>query len=244
MLILSVRVRFPLRVPNNMAEFNPATWSFSALKQYEQCPRQYAEITVYRNYQNVFTSPKGDYGDRLHKAAEAYVNGGGELDSEFIFIKPTLDILKNVSGEKLTEHKMAVRPDGTPTRWNDPQRWFQGIADLAIVSPDSPVARVLDYKTGDAKYADTDQLELMAMLIFAHYPHVKLVKGSLMFVLSQTMRARNVDISEKDRLWQKYRERDAKRRASIANDNFPMKESGLCRKHCVVLSCVHNGRKE
>lgn len=225
-----------------MYAFNPNAFSYSSLKTYESCPRKFAEVNVYRNFQDVFTSPKGDYGDRMHKAAEAYVKAAGELEAEFAFIKPILDTLRNISGEKRTEHKMGVKHDGTPTRWNDPERWFQGIADLTIVG-DSPVARVVDYKAGDSKYADTDQLELMSLLLFAHYPHVKLVKGVLLFVLSEQVRKRTVDITEKDRLWQKYRERHAKVIASHAADNWPMKESGLCKKHCCVLSCNHNGRK-
>lgn len=217
-------------------------FSYSSLKQFETCPNQYAEITVRKNFKNVFTSARGDYGDRLHKAADNYVHHGGVLESDFAYLQPTLDVLRSVEGEKYTEHKMGVTHDGSPVEWNHPDRWFQGMADLVIVG-DSPVARVLDYKTGDIKYADTDQLELMALLVFAHFPHVKYVKGCLLFVLSQKPRDRNVDIKEIERLYQKYRERDAKRLAAIEADTFPMKESGLCRKHCVVISCPHNGRK-
>ena len=104
-----------------MAAFNPHAFSYSSLKQYDSCPRQYAEITVFRNYKNEFTSPNGDYGDRAHKAAEEYVKGGGQLDAEFQYFKPTLDVLRSIPGEKLTEHKMLslihisepTRPCGT-----------------------------------------------------------------------------------------------------------------------------------
>lgn len=218
------------------------SFSYSSLKQFETCPRQYGEITVHRNFKNVFTSPRGDYGDRLHKTAEAYIHYGGTIDADFEFLRPTLDVLKNSRGACFTEHKMAISHDGDALEWNSMGRWFQGIADIVIVS-DSPIAKILDFKTGDVRYADTDQLELMSLLVFAHYPHVKYVKGRLLFVLSQQMRDRNVDIKERERLMQKYRERDARRLAAIEANNFPAKESGLCRKHCVVLTCPHNGRK-
>ena len=226
-----------------MAAYNPNAFSYSALKKYENCPKQFAEITVYRNYQDVFTSPKGDYGDRFHKAAESYVNAApAVLDAEFDFAKPILDTLIAVNGAKITEAKMGITHDGRPVGWNSSSRWFQGIADLIIVG-DGPVARVVDYKAGDVKYADTDQLELMALLTFAHYPHVKKVKGALLFVLGGHVRRRDVKIEEKEEVTQKYRERHAKLIASHAADNWPMKESGLCKKHCVVVSCVHNGRR-
>jgi len=226
-----------------VAAYNPLTFSFSALKKYENCPKQFAEITVYRNFADVFTSPKGDYGDRFHKAAEAYIKAADAvLEPEFSFARPMLDTLNAIGGTKLTEAKIGITGTGLPVGWNDPTRWFQGIADLIIVG-DGPTARVVDYKAGDAKYADTDQLELMSLLTFAHYPHVKKVKGVLLFVLGGQVRRRDVKVEEKEALTQKYRERHAKIIASHAADNWPMKESGLCKKHCVVTSCVHNGRR-
>jgi hypothetical protein len=225
-----------------MAAFNPHSFSYSSLKQFEGCPKQYAEITVFRNYKNEFTSKNGDYGDRAHKAAEYYVKDGGALDNEFQFMKPTLDVLRSIPGEKLTEHKMGVTKDMQPVPWNHPDRWFQGIADLIIVG-DSPVARIIDYKFGNVNYADTDQLELMALLVFAHWPHIKLVKGRLLFVLAEQPRDRNVDITEKERLLQKWREKDARRVAAITNNNYPARSSGLCKRHCPVTSCPHCGLK-
>lgn len=225
-----------------MAKFNKHSFSYSSLKQFETCARQYAEITVFRNYKNEFTSSNGDYGDRAHKAAEAYIKDGAPLTPEFSYAKPILDALQNIPGSKLTEHKMGVTADMAPVEWNHSERWFQGIADLVIVG-DSPIARVIDYKFGNIQYADTDQLELMSLLVFAHYPHVKAVKGRLLFLLAQQVKDRNVDISDKEKIIQKWREKDALRVAAITHGNYPAKSSGLCKKHCVVISCEHNGRK-
>lgn len=225
-----------------MAAFNPNAWSYSALKKYENCPRQYSEIVVFRNYKDVFSSPKGDVGDRFHKEAERCIRDGADLSPEFKGVQHALDVVRSISGVKYPEFKMGVTADGEPVEWNAPNRWFQGISDLVVVG-DSPVARILDYKTGSAKYADTDQIELMSMLLFAKFPHIKLVKGALLFVLENKLISRNIDIKDKDRLWQKYREKDAKRLASFHNNNWPAKTNGLCKKHCIVTSCEHNGRR-
>lgn len=215
-------------------------FSYSSLKQFETCPRQYGEITVHRNYKNVFTSTKGEYGDRLHKAAQTYIDAKTQLEPEFAFVGPILDNIIRLPGVKYVEHKMAVTHEGFTCEWNSSYRWFQGIADLVVVG-ETPIARCLDWKTGNSKYADTDQLELMALLVFSHFPHVKLVKGALVFVLDEVLKKRDVDISERDRLLQKYREKDAKRLAAIEKNKFPARSNGLCKKHCVVVSCEHNG---
>lgn len=224
-----------------MAAFNAHAVSYSALKKFENCPRQYAEVVVHRNFQDVFTSANGAFGDKLHSSAEDYVKHKVPLDNEFAFMRDTLDVLRAMPGEKLTEHRMSVRHDGSVCNWNASDRWIQGIADLVIVG-ESPTAFCLDYKTGDAKYADTDQLEMMALLIFACFPKVDKVKGRLLFVLSNRAQDRTVLREGRDALWQKYVERDARRVAAIHADNFPAYPTGLCRKHCVVTSCEHNGR--
>ena len=54
------------------------TWSYSALKQYENCPRQYNEIRVLKNYV-VKENEAMRYGTEVHKALEDYVAEGKPL---------------------------------------------------------------------------------------------------------------------------------------------------------------------
>ena len=117
------------------------------------------------------------------------------------------------------------------------------MADLLIVNEEKGVARVVDYKTGkSAKYADTGQLELMALCVFKHFPDVKRVKAGLLFVIANAFPKANYSLEQAPVLWQKWiRDHDRMKLAYKTNVWNP-KPSGLCRKHCVVLSCPHNGR--
>lgn len=54
-----------------MAEY---TWSFSSLKQYTNCPKQYYEIRVLKNY-TVKENEAMMYGKEVHTALENYVKG-------------------------------------------------------------------------------------------------------------------------------------------------------------------------
>jgi hypothetical protein len=50
------------------------TWSYSSLKQYQNCPKQYYEIRVAKNY-IVKENEAMMYGKEVHSALEDYVNG-------------------------------------------------------------------------------------------------------------------------------------------------------------------------
>ena len=215
------------------------SWSHSSLKQYETCPRQYHEVRVLKRYPRIPTE-QTIYGEELHEAAELYVKDSTPLPARFDFVKPVLDSLLKKPGAKLPEVQMALTETLEVCDWDSPFAWVRGIADLAIL--DGTDAWVVDYKTGSNKYPDKDQLDLMSLMIFAHYPEVKVVRSALLFVVKNDMMKHKVTREQSDAMWWKYRERVAKIEASKAHGVWNPKQSGLCRKHCEILSCEFNGR--
>jgi hypothetical protein len=108
--------------------------------------------------------------------------------------------------------------------------------------PDGSIA-VIDYKTGkSAKYADTGQLELMALGLFKHFPVITSIKAGLLFVACNAFIKDKYDISMEPKLWQKWLRHYTRVEAAYATDVWNPNPSGLCRRHCSVLSCSHNGR--
>ena len=53
-------------------------WSFSSLKQFTNCPRQYYEVKVQRNFE-IRETEQIKYGKEVHKALEDYVRDGVPL---------------------------------------------------------------------------------------------------------------------------------------------------------------------
>lgn len=217
-------------------------WTFSALKQFETCPRQYAEIRIYRNFRDA-PNDKALYGDRLHKAAEDYVRNGTPLPEEFGYIAPVVDALvTNANYVAHPEIELAMGYKGEPMEYDDPARWFRGKADLAMLPKAGSLARVVDYKTGNPRYADTDQLELMSALIMAHHAHIDIVRGALLFVMSPSAMVTHTTTREQiPDILAKYRERNAMRLSAYHSGNWRAKPSGLCKRFCVVTSCEHKG---
>lgn len=174
------------------------TWSYSSLKQYENCPKQYHEIRVLQNY-TVKESEAMIYGKEVHKALEDYVRDGVELPKNYQRFKSVVDTLVDIKGEKLCELEMALTRDKVKCDFDDPNRWVRGIADLVIL--DGDYAFVVDYKTGSNRYPDTKQLRLMALMIFEHFPQVKKVKAGLLFLMHNTFITEEYKVEDKDFSW-------------------------------------------
>lgn len=216
------------------------TWSFSGIKLFEQCPKKYYHLKVVKDYKEPPTEATR-YGEEFHEAAEFYVSGKADLPAHFEFARGALDKLKRLPGEKHCEYEMGLTEDLEPCAINAPNVWWRGIADLAII--DGTKARVLDYKAGkSAKYADRDQLELMALAVFKHFPDVEEVDAALFFVIAKAFIKGRYLRTDSAKLWGKWMQRY--NRIIVARDTgvWNPKTSGLCKAHCVVLSCVHNGR--
>lgn len=217
-------------------------WSYSSLKKFKTCPKQYAEVKVYKNFTEPPFTEATLYGSSFHEAAENYVRDGTPLPEAFAYVKPHLDTLRAIAGEKLCEHKMGLTKELEPCAFNAPEVWCRGVADLLIINREKGVARVVDYKTGkSAKYADTAQLELMALMVFKHFPEIRKVKGGLLFVVANHFKTAEYEVTQEKTYWRQWMQDISRLETALRTDVWNPNPSGLCRKHCVVLSCPHNG---
>lgn len=217
---------------------NKVVWSHSALKDYEGCARRYQEVRVLKNYKFQETEATR-YGTDLHLAAEEYVRDGKPLPEQFKFIQDTLDALLAKPGRKLCENKMALTSDLQPCDWTDKRVWVRGIADLLIVEDDNLTAWVVDYKTGSNRYPDREQLQLMALMVFAHFPHVRKINAALLFVVKNDMVKATYTREDIEPAWWEYRERVARIEQAHDVDVWNPKPSPLC-PWCPVTTCEYH----
>ena len=220
------------------------SWSFSGIKTFDQCPKKYYHLKVAKDYKESETDAMY-YGTAFHKAAEEYIKGEVEtLDPRFDYALAALDKLKNMEGEKLCEYQMGLTANLEPCGFNDPEMWWRGISDLTILDRTKGTARIVDYKTGkSAKYADKGQLELMALATFKHFPEIKIVKGGLLFVVCNAFIQDTYTIEQEPQLWSKWLSEYGKMEKAYEVNVWNPRPSGLCRAHCIVLECPHNGRR-
>lgn len=215
--------------------------SYSNIKAFEQCPKQFYHVKHKAEYPFVETEAIRE-GNAFHKAAENYIGEGRKLPAKFSYAKPVLDSLNAKKGKKFVELKMGITYDLEPCTFFSKKVWIRGIIDLLIVDSESGIAWVIDYKTGkNTKYADVDQLELMSLLVFAHYPEVKETRSGLVFVKADELIRKKYHKIDRSKLWSKWIDRHSKMMQAHKLDKWATRESGLCRAHCPVEECIHNG---
>ena len=214
-------------------------WSHSALKDYESCPKKYHEVRVLKKHK--FTETQATmYGTELHKAAEDYIGEGKPLPKQFDFIADTLDALKAKPGRKLVEYQMALTTDLKPCGWVGPEVWVRGIADLLVVNEDQGF--IVDYKTGSNKYPDPKQLQLMALMAFAHFPQLEHIKAGLLFVAHEHFVTSDYERPKIDSYWEDFTWSLERLHNSFETDTWQANPTPLC-GWCPVNTCeYHKGR--
>lgn len=216
-----------------MAEY---TWSYSALKQYTNCPKQYQEMRVLKNY-TVKETEAIIYGKAVHEALELYVKENKPLPKNYLRFKPMVDTLLKIEGDKYPEYEMALTHSKEPCDFHSEDRWVRGIADLVIVDGDT--AYVIDYKTGSNRYPDPKQLRLMSLMLFTHFPDVQRVKGGLLFVMKNSFITEEYLRKDMDKSWGMFEQSLKRLDTSYENDTWQANPTPLC-KWCSVVTCDFN----
>ena len=215
-------------------------WSHSALKDYEGCPKRYQEIKVLKNYP--FTETEATrYGNEVHKALEFYIRDNTPVPEAYAQFVPVVDELLKKPGRKLAEQQMALTKELKPCDWRAKNVWVRGIADMIIIDDDNLTAKVVDWKTGNNKYPDRDQLVLMSLMVFAHFPHIRKVDSALLFVVKNDMVRMTMHSDDAPKAWARYRERVARLEAAHEYNVWNPNQTPLC-GWCPVKSCAFNSK--
>lgn len=208
------------------------TWSYSSLKDYVTCPKQYQEVKVLKNFTKRPT-PQMLYGTEVHKACEDYVGEGKPLAKNYERFKPVLDVFINMEGTKYPEYRMGLDIHGNASQYGKGY-WVRGIVDLLIVDGDH--AFIVDYKTGSNKYPDPKQLKLMALMTFAHFPQVQKIKAGLLFVMHDSFLSEEYTRDEVPDIWNHFRADLERLNLSYENDAWQANPNPLC-GWCPVTTC-------
>jgi hypothetical protein len=83
----------------------------------------------------------------------------------------------------------------------------------------------------------------MALCVFAHFPDIKTVKAGLLFVVCNVVVREDYSVNNTAELWRKWGQEYGALQKAYNNSVWNPRPTGLCKAHCVVLECPHNGKR-
>ena len=212
--------------------------SYSAIKDFEGCPKRYHEVRILKRFKSSNTEAML-YGTAVHKAFEDYIKLKTPLPPQFAQFQPFIEPLAAMEGDIWCEEKLGIRNDFSPCGFFDKEVWFRGVPDFLAINRSKRIARVADYKTGkSSRYADSAQLELMAAMIMAHHPDVDTVKGALLFVVAKDVIRSVFTRDQLPEIWSKWAGRADNIESALSLGVWNPRASALC-KFCPVTDCPH-----
>lgn len=211
--------------------------SYSSVKDFETCPRKYHEVRILKRFQQQATDAT-NYGTAVHSSLENFLMKGDPLPPEHRQFQRIAATVQKAPGEMKCELKMGIREDFTPCDFFAPDVWFRGVPDVLVLQ--GRVARVADWKTGkSSRFADFDQMELMAAMVMVHYPEVDEVKTALLFVVAGDALARTYERTELPVILSKWAGRANNIVRALETNVWNARKNNLCR-FCPVKSCEYN----
>ena len=225
----------------------PFAWSFSRLSGFELCPRKLRETTITRRWSDV--NKFNVAGTNDHEVVEKYAAGKGQLLPDMESWRPKIDRLLRIPGHISAELEICITENWKETGWFSKDAWARTKIDLNIFNPDKHTVTQLDWKTGKNRSDDRFlQLRTNNLLTDAVMKErgirISKYNNGLVWV------RQNFDIEPlivkqdelpdiKDTVMEKVTEfQDA-----YNNDDFPPRRNYLCKHHCPVMDCEHNGRR-
>jgi len=221
----------------NMPEFK--AWSFSSREMFNTCPRQFHEIRILKSIPYV-QNEHALWGERVHKAFEAAMLHGTPLPHGMEMWQRVAGQFGGLTGEVSAEQRMAIDANFQPTEYFAKNVWCRGDVDALWVN--GKVAKAVDWKTGKRK-PNSDQLALMALLVFHHHPEIEEVRT--MFVWLKTYEQDRKTYYRKDigKMWEPFLHDVKRMMLAHEKDEWIPKTSGLCNGWCQVKTCEFQGKR-
>lgn len=210
-------------------------WSFSALEMAENCLRKFHAVRIAKSVGD--GNKYNAAGQADHKAFEGYLKKGAPLPEKLAKRKALLDHVATLPGKVEYELGITLTKDLEVCKWNDWDRaWLRVKSDLVTINGGE--AKYIDWKSGKFRPKD-DQIELTSLAIFAAYPKVEKVTGSLVFYNYKAIHPHTVYREQAPKLWGLFTDRLRVLDTAYATDEWPATPNGLC-GYCPVLTCPHN----
>lgn len=219
----------------------PVAWSYSRLKNFELCPKKYNAVMVAKTVKEP-ESEELAYGSKVHKELELRIGKGRAFSKGFEWLERYARMFDDADGQVMVEQQLAINTDLDPCDWKDWNNCYcRAIADVMVVGEKTAVA--VDWKTGRIQ-EDRDQMDILAFVIFQHYPKLEKVKLCYGWIKERDITTYVLTREEASEKWSSMTPRVRKLIEAHRESHFPARPNGTCRRWCPVTACPHNGRHQ
>lgn len=229
-------------VSTTRARPKPFAWSYSKLKNFEDCPKRYYAVDVAKQFSEDKDNESLKYGEIVHESLADRINHGHTpLPAHLKGLEKYAEkVLKGTTPDTtiLVEQQLAINENFKATQWFGSDAWFRGIAD--VIKMRGPIAAVLDWKTGKI-LEDGIQLALMAQCVFAHHEQIQRIRTEFVWIKEDAITRADFSRADMADVWAGLLPRVTTLKLAHETMNFPPKPGGLCKRWCVVQSCPHHG---
>jgi hypothetical protein len=215
------------------------SWSYSKLKNYEECPRKHYEVDLAKTYaetQDDDPNSALNWGNRVHDSFKRALTGEAPLPKEMEQYQVWVDRVLAGPGKLLVEQKYAINRMFQKTAYFANDVWVRMIGD--VVRIDRDIALVLDWKTGKI-IEDSVQLMLMAQALFSHYPDLTHVRSEFVWLKHDCTSPELFTRQEVADQWVGLMDRVTSLEQAHLLQQYPPKPGRLCKNYCPVQSCPH-----
>ena len=215
-------------------------WSHSALTSFETCPKKHYLTNIAKKFQEP-PSDAMEEGKKVHSMIENYVKKGTPFPLGYSHFEEmvTKVMPRNASQyEIITETQLALSADFRMVGWFAKNVWVRSIIDYGVIHGGN--ALIVDWKTGKRKKND-DQLALMSAMVMVARPDLHRVTTAFCWTNTGEIDKSVFVRADLDDIWSRFDHRVEHYQKAFAEEDFPARPSGLCKKYCPVTSCAYHG---
>lgn len=227
--------------------------TYTKEKDYRTCPRMFYMKHLTNKFPFIKT-PQMEYGDLVHNALEAYALDSKPIPKTLKDTVPTGYVDKilaradkyytegQLAEDVFCEQQWAIDPTGRMASWMSSTNVFYRMkVDIGFASKSTIFA--FDWKTGNSKYPDEEQLDMYALGASARPTMTMQTKAStgLLFLGDNVFVPHTVSLMPQDReaLMRKWLQRSLRIIDSYQRDYWPEKEGFQC-AWCEDVTCPFN----
>lgn len=213
----------------------PFAWSYSALTEFENCPKKYYHLRVIKDVKDEDNQWSGE-GKQVHEALYKRVVDGTPLPLNLRMYEPMAAKFADAPGDKYGEMKFALTREFQPTEFFANDVYIRAIIDLLIVRGKHAI--IVDWKTGKVK-DDFTQINMSAAVLSQFMPELETFTVAYVWLKSRNVSQATMRRSDMPSVWGDLLPRATRIEEARSTTTFSAKPSGLC-AYCPVKACPHH----